>query len=345
MLDEVMRAACRLILCIGVVWAAGCSHMVASRAGWVSSAPSPFIMTAEVMEEFGFETERVCLTSQGKCLSLLRGDSAAKISSIDFKGVISVFGSTDTVELRLTSDDVETFSGTVVLLHGFSATSESLAMSAMYFRFLGFDTLSPDLLGHGGSDPPIGLGVHDAAWVDVLLDQRETLRRPLVVLGNSMGAVAAVHLAQRRDDVAALILQAPMLPFDEALVNFTRYVKPRGARWIPEASLRRGALRMLARADVPLEQTDLRELLNKVRVPVLLMASQSDLVSPLARLVDLESDTVTITEVPARSHVGMAMLGTEEATAIEHWLRDTVGLRGISRPLENHPQAGTAAAP
>lgn len=329
-----------MALLLGALACAGCANLVASRVGSVEGMPEEWLSQSErVGGELFFESERVCIEG-GRCLGLLRGPGHPEAESMNFQANIVFPDHVVDVGLELQRPGLDAFMGTVVLLHGYGASKETMAFSGMYFRFLGFDVLLPDLLGHGESDGSVGFGVHDALWIDQLLDEEGGLGGPVVLVGYSMGGVAALHLAQLRDDVAAVILLAPMLRFDEALVNFTRWAKPLGARWVPKSSLRHGAVLGLSRADLTLEQTDLSSLLANASVPVLMLASEDDRVSPHSRLIELESRQSTLIEVPERSHIGMAMIGTDEEVEVRRWLLDTVGLRRI--PLRLDIGAGTA---
>jgi carboxylesterase len=102
----------------------------------------------------------------------------------------------------------------VVLLHGFGGSPGSLRGAAAWFEARDVSVRLPRLPGHGTS-------VDDLArtrwndWADeagrALTALRERCER-VAVLGHSMGAALALHLAaERADDVAALALANPYL--------------------------------------------------------------------------------------------------------------------------------------
>ncbi len=97
----------------------------------------------------------------------------------------------------------------VVILHGFSAAGAHYA--PLIFRLARHveRVIAPDLPAHGLSEVPSNLGagsIRDGlfAALDAVLD------RPAVVVGNSMGGLAAVHYAHSRPErVAGLVLISP----------------------------------------------------------------------------------------------------------------------------------------
>jgi len=208
----------------------------------------------------------------------------------------------------------------VLLLHGFRASKEFMANTALYFRFLGFDVLVPDLLGSGESDGVLSFGVRDSRILSQLLDSRPEISAPLYVLGNSMGALAATHLAVSRKDLRGLILQAPMPVFDRAVVNYIESYSPRLAWCLTERAMKEGAVSALAHAGVSLAQTDIRPLVASLPIPVLILASDEDPVAPFEEYRSLEGRAVSVARVEKRGHAGMAVIGGSEAEIIDHWL-------------------------
>lgn len=97
----------------------------------------------------------------------------------------------------------------LVLLHGFTDDADCWAPLLPDLAAFG-GVLAVDARGHGASAlPPGPVGpAPQAADVAAVLDPLTT--RPAVVVGHSMGAVTAAHLAAARPDlVAALVLEDP----------------------------------------------------------------------------------------------------------------------------------------
>jgi carboxylesterase len=102
----------------------------------------------------------------------------------------------------------------VLLLHGFGGSPGSLRNAAEWFASRGVSVRLPRLPGHGTTIADLGATRWPqwAAEADAALsDLRERCER-VAVLGHSMGAALALHLAATRpDDVAALSLANPYL--------------------------------------------------------------------------------------------------------------------------------------
>jgi hypothetical protein len=57
-----------------------------------------------------------------------------------------------------------------------------------------------------------------------------------------------------RNDTDGLVLQAPVVVFDQAVVNYANAYSPFYSSFIPDSSIRTGAAKALKDADVRLEQ-------------------------------------------------------------------------------------------
>jgi pimeloyl-ACP methyl ester carboxylesterase len=107
----------------------------------------------------------------------------------------------------------------------------------------------------GESGGALSFGIRDSRILSRLLDSRPEVSAPLYVLGDSMGTLAAAHLASMRKDVRGLILQAPTVVFDRTIVSYIKSNSPWLAWCLTERAMRQGAVRALARAGVSLSQT------------------------------------------------------------------------------------------
>jgi carboxylesterase len=105
----------------------------------------------------------------------------------------------------------------VLCLHGFTGTPFELQPLALALASAGHSVSTPLLPGHGR-------GVSDlarATWQDWTAATHEAVEaltgqtgKPVAIVGASMGALLAIHVARRRpQDVAALVLLAPPLRF------------------------------------------------------------------------------------------------------------------------------------
>lgn len=103
--------------------------------------------------------------------------------------------------------------GLVVICHGFGGDANQFMDSAAYFAKNGFAVFSFDVTGSGrsggkgaGGFPQYTLDLMSAIDFAKMIPELEGL--PVMVLGHSMGAYAAVNVFNFRDDVSAVALLA-----------------------------------------------------------------------------------------------------------------------------------------
>lgn len=100
------------------------------------------------------------------------------------------------------------FAGTVVLLHGLTASAATWWQVAPLVAAAGWDVTALDLPGHGGH-PRDGEPITAASMVASVVDRLPAIGVDLLV-GHSMGAVVASGVADTRPDLArALVLEDP----------------------------------------------------------------------------------------------------------------------------------------
>ncbi|HEX4933047.1 MAG TPA: alpha/beta hydrolase, partial [Gemmatimonadaceae bacterium] len=99
---------------------------------------------------------------------------------------------------------------TVAMLHGLGSAGMHLAPVMSALRPWVRRIVAPDLLAHGYSDTPRG-GVNESSLHTGLVESLDALLdEPAVVLGNSLGGLAAVRYALARPErVRALVLMSP----------------------------------------------------------------------------------------------------------------------------------------
>ena len=103
----------------------------------------------------------------------------------------------------------------VLIIHGFTATLESV--SALYAPLceLGIPVLMPQLAGHGASSPDALRGVTWEDWmsdVDKAFQELRCSAEQVIIIGHSMGTLLAINLAVRYEsETDSLVLVAPAI--------------------------------------------------------------------------------------------------------------------------------------
>lgn len=130
----------------------------------------------------------------------------------------------------------------LLLLHGFGASSSHWRRTAPRLAALGWQVYSLDLLGFGASDQP-ARPLNNAVWGhQVCSFLKQVIQRPAVLVGNSLGGLTALTAAVLQPTWVQAVVAAP-LP-DPALLT---PVPRRQARWTRRWSrkLLRISLRLL----------------------------------------------------------------------------------------------------
>ena len=311
----------KLIVLFGLLGLPGCSATISEYISGQQSFSYEHLASSDELVRLGFRKSHYCPDQNQTCISYLTADPLTDVSKLDYEVTIDALGKEETIQLHLVRKNTGWYRGQVILIHGFRMTKEFMVNSALYFRFLGFRVLVPDLLAHGESGGEIGYGVLDSQILDAVLGHLSGSNDcPTLVVGNSMGAVAATHLARKNDRVSGLVLQAPMTIFDSASVNYINSYSPFMASFLPDQIIREGAVKALNNAGVLTSQTDIKPILSSLKIPTLILASDNDAVAPYAYYQPSQSQEVTVTRIDSRSHPGMAVIGQLDSDHIQQWL-------------------------
>lgn len=105
----------------------------------------------------------------------------------------------------------------MVFVHGMAGFAAYLIPKMEYFASLGNWCVAPDIMGHGErhgmdlSGKTVNDYVDDIGHFTDTIVRKET-KAPLIYVGHSMGGLIAAKKAERRDDVAAVVLVTPAPP-------------------------------------------------------------------------------------------------------------------------------------
>lgn len=309
-----------IIPLLGSLTLTGCASLVSSYLQSVDSFNYSSIGSSEQIAELGFIKREYCSAKEDRCTHYFIGEPLTS-RRLQYQTEISSARSTTAVELSITRDSLPVYApSTIVLMHGFRASKEFMVNTALYFRFLGFNVIVPDLLGHGDSAGAKTFGVVDSYVINEIISKEHVSQRNLYLLGNSMGAVAATRIASMRDDVHGLILQAPMLNFSEAVYRYSNSNYPFLVGLIGDEAILKGASSALSEANLTAADTDIMPLLSSLPIPLLILTSSADEVAPYASFAALLGEQLTVKNLTNRNHPSMAVVGDRDSAIILEWL-------------------------
>ncbi|MGE5088066.1 MAG: alpha/beta fold hydrolase [Candidatus Levyibacteriota bacterium] len=129
------------------------------------------------------------------------------------------------MQLRIAGKDVYAYTGTrghdpasptMVFVHGAANDHSVFALQSRYFAWHGWNVLAIDLPGHGRSEGPALADVRSIAdWIAAVVAAcaGTSPRRNAVLVGHSLGALAALECAARHpQSVAKIALLGPAVP-------------------------------------------------------------------------------------------------------------------------------------
>jgi carboxylesterase len=103
----------------------------------------------------------------------------------------------------------------VLVIHGFTATLDSVKLLSLSLQKLGIPLSVPLLAGHGASSPEV---LRVVKWEQWMADAEDALQKlsleaeQIIVIGHSMGALLSLNLAVRyREKIDSLVLATPAI--------------------------------------------------------------------------------------------------------------------------------------
>lgn len=231
------------------------------------------------------------------------------------------------------------------MLHGWGMDGLSMAFWAVPFAQRGYEVLMPDLRSHGeSSQAPVGYGPREADdiadWLRQL-DARAPLARPIILLGESYGADAALFAAPKLPDVNAVIALEPFANAADAIMRVPAS-GILGHKWMARLMTPERMRRAIARADRKLG-IDLHDIgpagaLAQSRACTLIVRGAQDRVMTADALRGLAavSPRAAYVEVPMASHLMLPMEFPRLTPPLLDWL-DKVPFAGSACPAPPRP--------
>jgi pimeloyl-ACP methyl ester carboxylesterase len=199
-----------------------------------------------------------------------------------------------------------------VLVHGLGDSIESYLGSAHALNRRGHGVLLLDLRGHGGSEGDrTTLGGREREDVRAAMRALQARQRPgqgLILLGVSMGAVAALRAAAAEPlSVRAVVAEAPFDSYRESVYHHARLFY-RLPRWFPLIPL---SIAMAEwRAGFDADDVDAVAAARRVRAPLLAIVDGADPRMPEAvvrRVFDAHPGPKRLWVAPGAPHAGASL--------------------------------------
>lgn len=217
------------------------------------------------------------------------------------------FATTDDVLLaghRLLTDGEPR--GAVVLAHGFTSTAEDPTVTAVAVALndAGFDIVTYDARGHGGSEGESTLGDLEEHDVAAAVAEARTRSDSVVLVGASMGGIAVLRYAASHNDIDGLVSvstparwQLPRTPTAMLTAGMTR---TRVGRKLASRYLRVQIAAEWNDPDPPID------LIGRVGVPVALLHGDRDRFIPTSAAEELYDRAAEPRRVTIVEHMGHA---------------------------------------
>ncbi|WP_077283712.1 alpha/beta hydrolase [Cognaticolwellia aestuarii] len=306
--------------------ASGCT----SIGSYIVSNPEVYLSEAEFIkakpEEIGFTKHEFCSQHTNECIPYLM---APPYLIEDFPTGSAVYynlhaignGVENTISHTMTPDTFNRIKGTALLLHGYGGNKEVMMATAIYFRALGMNVVMPDLFGHGESKEKFAFASREHPILSQLLRKltyKKESEELTVVVGHSMGAIAASNLLSS-EYVDAAILLAPMMRFDLAAKEYLPNKAPTLNRFFSDY-VDDIVTQTMVNASITLEETDLLINLNESNKPTLLVNSNIDSISPPNYFLSVKNKYLTKLIFEDRAHSSLMVFNKEDSRKIEKWL-------------------------
>lgn len=215
--------------------------------------------------------------------------------------------------------------GTVVLLHGYGLSQDSMIPWALLLAEAGWRCVLVDLRGHGNSNGDrIHFGLRESADLTALIDElqrREQASWPVSVMGVSYGAAVALRWEMEEPRVRCCIAVSPYGRLGDAIEG----LRAGYASWLPAGIIRRASEKMPSLVGAGPGGLDPMEWMQSHPVGALFVAAGEDEVATPDAIRALEARAATpaqVIEVPGASHEILPFRIDELRESVTDWLRD-----------------------
>ena len=288
--------------------------------------PEPNLLDIEP-EALGFETRTYCAGQEAECVEYLFAEAYKKPDfAPDARVYYNVHATGDGIENAISFEarpaDFGRINGTAVLLHGFGGDKETMVVTSIFFRSLGMDVIALDLFGHGDSEKDFAFGAKEHQLYGELLrhfHQQTPLASPLVLVGHSIGALPATNILASSDFADGAILLAPMVRFDKAAKHYLAYKSTLFNDLLAD-DLPQIVNQAMSNKNVSLADTDIRQKLQSVDKPVLILSSDTDSVSPVDYFSEPQNSHVQLMVLRGRTHASLLAFDNADTNKVEKWL-------------------------
>lgn len=179
----------------------------------------------------------------------------------------------------------------VLLIHGFTGTTQSMRFLGEAFRDVGYTVLAPRLAGHGTAPQDMEVRTY-IEWMHDVEDAYAELKEMcdnIFVVGLSMGGTLALHLAEKYNDITGVIAINAAINMPEFKKTYEDFVE-QGERFVAGigSDIKEEGVKELAYRQSPVKameqllllMDEVREKLSVIKMPALIFSSDEDHVVP-----------------------------------------------------------------
>jgi uncharacterized protein len=207
--------------------------------------------------------------------------------------------------------------GTVVYLHGVADNRASSRGPAERLTALGFDVIAYDSRAHGDSEGQFcTYGYYEKQDLQRVIDAID--RRPIVVIGTSLGAAVALQAAAEDARIDAVVAA-------ESFSDLRTVATERAPRFLPSVLVRRAFAEAEARGRFDVDEVSPVRAAARINVPVMIVHGAVDRETPpehSRRIYDALTGRRTLVMVDGAGH--NQSLGAATWRRIERWLDEVV---------------------